>query len=110
MSKEELKRAKELLKILKGNGLQKYDVTDEAMNIIAQYAEYSDFIDEYMLDEYTKNELETGGAERLMYFLAQAEPNAPYGYMLDGYGNLRNVELDDIVMALEDVINNEEGK
>ena len=106
MTKDELKHAKEVLKGLQSEN--KYDYTNDALDIIYTHGEYSEFIDEEMLDEMTKHELEKGGAVRVMYFLADAQPYAPYGYMLDGYGNARNVELDDIECELDDIIKNNE--
>ena len=107
MTSEELKEAKELLKKLESEDWYKEDYTDKALSLIYQYDETGEFMNEEMLDEYVKHEAE-GGAVRLMFFLAQAEPSAPFGYKLDGYGNLRNVERSDLEMALEDIINNNE--
>jgi len=108
MNEEELREAKELLKILENDHeWYKEDYTDEALNIIYQYDETGEFMDEYTLDELTKHEAESG-AVRVMFFLGQAEPNAPFGYKLDGYGNARNVERADILLALEDIIKNNE--
>lgn len=106
MDANELKRAKEILNILKSNSSEKYDVVDEAISIINMYDPYSEFMDEYMLDERVKHEAESG-AVRVMYFLANCEVHAPYGYMIDGYGNARNAELDDVVLALEELIENQ---
>lgn len=106
MSNEELRNAKKVLKQLKSEGLERYDATDEAIEIIKQYNEYADFIDEDMLDEMIRHELENGGAERVMYFLADADVNPPYGWRIDGYGNLVNVEFDDIITYLEETIEN----
>ena len=105
MTEDELKRAKEVLKGLQSE--DKYDYANEALDIIYTHGEYSEFMSEDMLDEMTKREAESG-AVRVMYFLADAQPYAPYGYMLDGYGNARNVELDDIECELDGIIKNNE--
>lgn len=107
MTSEEIKEAKELLKKLESEDWYKEDYTEKALSLIYQYDETGEFMDEEMLDEYVKHEAE-GGAVRLMFFLGQAEPNAPFGYKLDGYGNLRNVERGDLEIALEDIISNNE--
>lgn len=107
MTKEELKEAKELLKTIKSGSMDRFDAAEEALDIIHQYATYDDFIDEDLLDEYARHEAKDG-AVRLMYFLAKCEPSAPYGYRIDGYGNACNVELDDIELALEDIISEQE--
>lgn len=106
MSNEELRNAKKILEQLKSEGLERYDVTDEAIDIIKQYNDYADFIDEDMLDEMTRQEAESGGAQRVMYFLANADVNPPYGWRIDAYGNATNVEFDDIIMYLEETIEN----
>lgn len=109
MSKKELTKAKKLLNILKDdNEWYKEDYTEQALSLIYAYDECGyEFLDEYMLDEMVKHEAESGAA-RLMFFLAHTEPNAPFGYKLDGYGNARNVERDDIIFALQELIENEE--
>lgn len=106
MSNEELRNAKKILKQLKSEGLERYDVTDEAINIIKQYNEYADFIDEDMLDDMTLREAESGGFQRVKCFLEDADINCPYGWRIDGYGNATNVEFSDIIMYLEEIIEN----
>lgn len=103
MSNEELKEAKRLLKILKSDDWYKEDYTDQALDIIREYDEYNNFIDEEILDEMVKQEAKSG-AVRLMFFLAKAEPSPVYGWMVDGYGNIDNVKLEDIIVKLEDII------
>lgn len=109
MNSEELKEAKHLLKMLKSD--KWYEYTDDAINTIYTWQEndnYGYFVDEDMLDEYVKHEAE-GGVMRLMFFLRQADPSAPFGYRINAYGNLENVEKDDLIDKLEDIIEENEG-
>ena len=108
MTDEELKDAKDILKKLKSDKWYEDDYTDRALDIIYAYQTDGEFITEEELDELTRREAEDG-AIRVMFFLAHCEPNAPFGYRLNGYANAENVGKDDIVWALEDIIRAEEG-
>lgn len=103
MNKEELQEAKQILATLEGEKWWEGDTTDRALSIIYSYQEDGEFITEDELDELTKHEAE-GGAIRVMCFLANCEPNAPFGYRLNGYANAENVTKDDIILKLEDII------
>ena len=103
MSNEELKEAKNLLKMLKSDEWYKEDYTEQALNIIYAYQEDGEFITEDELDELTRHEAEAG-AIRVMFFLAHCEPSAPFGYRLNGYANAENATKDDITLKLEDII------
>lgn len=103
MTNEELKEAKHLLKMLKSEEWYKEDYTERALSIIYNYQEDGEFITEDKLDELVKHEAEDG-ATRVMFFLANCEPSAPFGYKLNGYANAENATKDDIIWALEDII------
>lgn len=103
MSNEELKEAKHLLKMLKSDDWYKEDYTDRALEIIYNYQENGEFTTEDELDELTRQEAESG-AIRVMFFLANCEPNAPFGYRLNGYANAENATKDDLIWELEDII------
>lgn len=103
MSNEELKEAKHLLKMLKSDEWYREDYTERALNIIYMYQEEGEFITEDELDDLTRHEAEDG-AIRVMFFLAHCEPNAPFGYRLNGYANAENATKDDLIWALEDII------
>lgn len=107
MNSEELKEAKHLLKILKSDKWYEDDYTDRALDIIYTYQTDGEFITEDELDELTRREAEDG-ATRVMFFLAHCEPNAPFGYRLNGYANAEDATKDDIILALEDIIRAEE--
>ena len=108
MNKDELKHAKEVLKELCDK--MWYDYTDEALAII--YANQSNdnygcFISDDLVDEHVKHEAESG-TRRVMFFLRDATPGSPFGYKLNGYGNLEDVSRDDLVDKLGDIIKTEE--
>lgn len=103
MSNEELKEAKHLLKTLKSDKWYEGDATDRALDIIYTYQENGEFITEDELDELTRHEAESG-ALRVMFFLAHCEPNAPFGYRINGYANAENATKDDLIIELEDII------
>lgn len=103
MSNEELKEAKHLLETLKSDKWWEGDTTDRALDIIYAYQEDGEFITEDELDELVKREAE-GGAIRIMFFLAHCEPNAPFGYRINGYANAENATKDDLIWELEDII------
>ena len=108
MTSEELKEAKHLLKMLKSDEWYREDYTERALNIIYMYQEEGEFITEDELDDLTRREAEDG-ATRVMFFLAHCEPNAPFGYRLNGYANAENATKDDLIWALEDIIKANEG-
>lgn len=103
MNKEELQEAKQLLATLKSDKWWKDDTTERVLDIIYAYQENGEFITEDELDELTKREAEDG-AIRVMFFLAHCEPNAPFGYRINGYANAENATKDDLIWELEDII------
>lgn len=108
MKKEEYKaKAKEYLAKL--NSSEKYDYDDDALGLIRKYdCDFGgdfDIVDDYMIDQFVKREVEEYGWDRVACFLVNAEINPPYGHRIDVYGNLQNIGLDDIKLWLEDIIN-----
>lgn len=107
MTTEELNEAKELLKALNSKEWYTGNTTDEAINFICEHDDYCDYMDEYILDEMVKREAEEGGASRVWHFLNGIDSfNDSLGYTLDGYGNARNVTIDDLRSDLEEIIKN----
>ena len=106
MSNNELNEAKKILNILQNKKSDWYNYTDRALEIINEYDDYGEFFDEEIFDELVKREAEQG-AQRVMCFLADCNSlNPPYGWMLDGYGNAKEVHLNDIILKLDDIIKN----
>ena len=100
----EVKQAKKLLEKL--NGEKWWEATDEALAFVREHDQYGEFIDEYELDEMVKHEAEQG-TTRVMCFLGKCESLCPpYGWRINGYGNVEETTLDDLKMFLEDFINN----
>lgn len=56
---------------------------------------FEDFIDYDMAEEICKHELEQGGLIRVYYFLGDANLNNSV-FRIDGYGNLEDVNYDDL--------------
>lgn len=108
MNTEEYKaKAKEYLAKL--NSDEKYDYDDDALELIREYERDYDrdfnIVDDYLIDEIVKKDVNEYGWDRVACFLANAELNPPYGHRIDAYGNLQNIDLDDIKLWLEDIIN-----
>ena len=107
MTTEELNEAKELLKALNSKDWYMGNTTDEARDFIIELGDYCDYMDDYLLDEMAKREAEEGGASRVWHFLNGIDSfNDSLGYTLDGYGNARNVTIDDLRYDLEEIIKN----
>lgn len=103
------KTAKKLLKQLNEPGLKRYEHTDEALELIREHNyEYGDFdiVDDSEIEYIIQSEMQKGGWERICFFLSGASVNAPYGHKLDGYGNLADIEFDDIIFWLEEIASN----
>lgn len=108
MDKEELQEAKQLLATLKSDRWWEDDAIERGLGIIYAYQDDGEFITEDELDELTKHEAESG-ATRVMFFLAHCEPDAPFGYRLNGYANAENATKRDIELKLEYIIKANEG-
>lgn len=108
MKKEEYKaKAKEYLAKLNSN--EKYNYDDDALELVRNWeCEFGgDFniVDDYTINQLVKKDIEEYGWDRVACFLASAELNPPYGHRIDAYGNLQNINLEDIKLWLEDIIN-----
>jgi hypothetical protein len=64
---------------------------------------FDDFIDYDTAEDIAKSELEKGGLVRIYYFLGDANPNNDI-FRIDGYGNLTNVNKEDIEMVKDQLI------
>lgn len=100
-------KAKEFLKKLNSEDKYKYD--DEALEFVREYdyENIADFniVDDEEIEQIIINDAKEYGWDRVACFLANAELNPPYGYRIDAYGNLQNIDLEDIKLWLEDIIN-----
>lgn len=66
---------------------------------------FDEFIDYEIAEEIAKKELENGGLIRLYYFLGDANLNNPI-FKIDGYGNLTDIDKDDLSYLKNDIIDN----
>ena len=66
---------------------------------------FEEFIDYETAEEIAKRELENGGLIRLYYFLGDANLNNPI-FKIDGYGNLTDIDKDDLSCLKNDIIDN----
>ena len=102
-------KAKQLLKILNRCDISKYSATDEALELMQEYDMETgaiNMIDDDSIDELIKNEVDAGGWQRVACFLGGIKTlNTPFGYKLDGYGNLDEITFDDIRLYIEEIAN-----
>lgn len=102
-------KAKQLSQKLNAEGVEKYDYTDEALELLQEYdAETNNIniVDDDGINQYIEYDLKNYGWQRVACFLAKVDSlNAPYGYRLDGYGNLCELTFDDIKMYIDEIIN-----
>ena len=64
---------------------------------------FNDIIDYELAEEYAKHELEQGGLIRLYYFLGDANLNNEL-FRIDGYGNLTDIDKDDLEYIKEQIL------
>lgn len=70
---------------------------------------FEDFVNYDMAEERTKYELENGGLVRLYYFLGDVNLNNNL-FRIDGYGNLQDIDIDDLRCLKQDLLNEIEEK
>ena len=107
-------KAKQLLKQLNKQDITKYEATDEALELMEEYDLETgeiNMVDDESITSIIKNEV--NGYEydwqRVACFLGGVSSlNPPYGFMLDGYGNLKEITFDDIVLWIETIAEYEE--
>lgn len=66
---------------------------------------FEDFIDYETAEEIAKNELNNGGLIRLKYYLGDTNLNYEI-FKLDGYGNLENIDIDDLNNLKDEILEN----
>lgn len=66
---------------------------------------FEDFIDYETAEEIAKNELNNGGLLRLQYYLGDTNLNDEI-FKIDGYGNLKNITIDDLNNLKDEIIEN----
>lgn len=84
-----------------------YNATVDYMNDTQDFDfEYlfEDIIDYDLAEDYAKQELENGGLLRLYYFLGDANLNSEM-FKIDGYGNLTDINKDDLDYIKEELLN-----
>ena len=70
------------------------DYQNETQDWCFEYL-FEDICDYELAEDRAKYELETGGLVRLYYFLGNANCNNDI-FKIDGYGNLQDIEKDDL--------------
>lgn len=70
---------------------------------------FEDIIDYELAEERAKWELEQGGLVRLYYFLGNANCNRDI-FKIDGYGNLQDIEIDDLKDLKAEILDKIEEK
>lgn len=66
---------------------------------------FEDFIDYETAEEIARNELNNGGLVRLSYYLGDTNLNDEI-FKLDGYGNLENIDIDDLNNLKDEILEN----
>ena len=79
------------------------DYQNDTQNWSFEYL-FEDIIDYEIAEEIAKRELETGGLLRLYYFLGDANFNNSI-FKINGYGNLEDIEKDDLLYLKEEILN-----
>ena len=70
---------------------------------------FEDFIDYETAEEIARNELQNGGLVRLSYYLGDTNLNDEI-FKLDGYGNLENIDIDDLNNLKDEILENIDNK
>lgn len=80
------------------------DYMNDAQDFDLEYL-FEDFIDYETAEEIAKNELNNGGLVRLSYYLGDTNLNDEI-FKLDGYGNLENIDIDDLNNLKDEILEN----
>lgn len=91
---------------LEYNTLYNYvvDYMNETQDFRLEYI-FEDYVDYDTAEDIAKCELEKGGLSRLYFFLGNANVwGSDTLFRIDGYGNLTNVDKEDIEMVKEQLI------
>lgn len=78
------------------------DYMNDTQNFDFEYL-FDDIINYDVAEDIAKNELEQGGLIRLYYFLGDANLNNDI-FRIDGYGNLTDINKDDLDYIKEQII------
>ena len=70
---------------------------------------FEDFIDYETAEEIARNELQNGGLIRLRCYLEDVNLNDEI-FKLDGYGNLENIDIDDLNNLKDEILENINNK
>ena len=84
-----------------------YNTTTDYMNETSNYDFdylFDDYIDYDLAEERAKWELEQGGLERLKYYIGDTNFYYRDIFKIDGYGNLKNVDIDDLKYLKEEIM------
>ncbi len=65
---------------------------------------FEDIVDEEIVEEMAKHELEEGGLARLYYFMGDVNPNCESIFRIDGYGNLASIDKDDLSYIKDEIL------
>lgn len=85
------------------------DYMNDTQNFDLDYL-FEEFISYNEAEERAKYELETGGLERLYYFLGDTDLPNNILFKINAYGNLENISKEDLETLKEDILNNIDEK
>ena len=114
LKKETIKKLEELKDNLSYNYENDYcdmvnimiDYDNEAQDDLYLYditQEIVEFVDDELLKDYVDYQITTFGYDRLFYMFNNVN-NVCGLYVVDGYGNLRDVEQEDIIYCINEAI------
>lgn len=102
--REAIKTAKELI--------EDYRLEEAIECLMNSSDEVYDFLTEYgiehidTIEEIAKNEIEQGGLARMSYFVGDTNFNNDEYYIINGYGNIENIDKDFLEGLIYDLENN----
>lgn len=81
------------------------DYMNETQDFELEYL-FEDYIDYDLAEEIAKRELENGGLERLRYYMGDTYFHYRDIFKIDAYGNLSNIDIDDLKNLKDEIIEN----
>lgn len=85
------------------------DYENETQNWDFEYL-FEDFVDYEIAEQIAEEQLKSGGLERLKYYIGDTIFFENDIFRIDGYGNLQNIDIDDLKFLKEQILDEIERK